>query len=72
MKSLIIGVLGTIIIFFLIGASSYYDIDDIMSKLKSVESDVSNIEYTVSNIESYVSSIESDVSYIKRWGVDCN
>lgn len=64
-KSLIIGVLGTIIILFSIGASSYYDIDDIMLRLDDIESKVMLTLITVDNIE-------SDVSYIKRYGVDCN
>ena len=54
--------------------ASYYDIDDVMSKLDSIESKVDSVAYgydlddimrKLRNVESTVSSIESDVSYIK-------
>lgn len=44
--------------------ASYYDIDDVMSKLDDIESTVSDIERKVRSIYWDVSSIKSEVSSI--------
>ena len=68
MKSYLHGLItGAVLVFafmVLIGGT-YYDVDDVMRKLRNIESDVSSIA-------SDVSSIRSDVSTMSYYGVDCN
>lgn len=58
-KSFLLGILFTTMVLIFYGMSSYYSIDDVMSKLD-------DIEYSISSIESMITDIEYDVSYIKR------
>lgn len=50
-KSFLTGVLFTLITLTLIGMKSYYDIDDVISKLDDFESSISIIDSKVTNIE---------------------
>ena len=68
-KSFLIGVLVTTNLFFFMGFKSSntvqlgrqtdrYDIDDVMKRVKRIESTVNNID--------------SDMGWIKIWGLPCN
>lgn len=83
-KSFITGILFTLSMLTFLGMKSYYDIDDVMSKLNDIESTISNLESTVSDIEDNIGGeydygsvlyklreIESTVGDIKN-GVECD
>ena len=68
-KSFLIGVLATINLFLLYGftnsanCDTYYDADDIMKKVKSIENYVESIEEDVKKIKSDVGSLYTETMF---------